>query len=342
MTGRADLAALQAAANRRAGPRHVPAREIPVPAGLDATDAELVAAAYSPAWNLAPEDDAAWQNARREMEARVAPVLARTRENLGVSLTRTSAGGIGAYLLVPDALPEAHRDQLVVFLHGGGYVLGAGESGTAEAALMAAYGGFRVLSLDYRLAPEARHPAALDDAVASWRAIVQDTDAARIAVGGLSAGGGLALALVLRIRDEGLPLPAALSLGSPWTDVTDTGDSYRTNEWLDNVLVSHDGYLSRAARKYAGDRDLREPGLSPINGDMRGLPPAILSSGTRDLFLSNTVRTHRKLRDAGNPAELHVYEGMSHAQFALTPGAAVTLTSYREIAAFFDRHLAGR
>ncbi len=134
-------------------------------------------------------------------------------------------------------------------------------------------------------------------------------------------------------------MPAAASFGSPWADMTRTGDSYATNEWLDNVLVSYDGYLSRAARLYAAGHDLRDPALSPIYGDFSGLPPAILLSGTRDLFLSNTVRTHRKLRDAGVEAELHLFEGLSHAQFALTPNASVTRTACKEIAQFFDRHL---
>ena len=144
--------------------------------------------------------------------------------------------------------------------------------------------------------------------------------------------------------------------------MTRTGDSYETNQWLDNVLVSHDGYLSRAARLYADGRDLGGPELSPIYGDLGGLPPAILLTGTRDLFLSNTVRTHRKLREAQVEAALHVFEGMSHAADLVrfhadaayvwdtcataietlfkASGASVTRTACGEIARFFDRRLA--
>ena len=337
--GSSDVEPSHVAANRIAGPREVPSKVVPVPAGLDAADAALIAAPYAPFWNAAPVDHDAWRAFQRSLADRMLPTLAATRTRLGVSITPTRIGGVEAYLLEPEHLAEQRRNRLAVFLHGGGYVLGQGEFGTGEAVLMAAYGGYRVLSIDYRLAPDAPYPAAVDDAVAAWRAVVETADPRSVAVGGTSAGGGLALSLMLRIKAEGLPLPAAMALGSPWSDMTRTGDSYETNQWLDNVLVSHDGYLSRAARVYAGGHDLSEPGLSPIYGDFGRLPPAVLLTGTRDLFLSNTVRTHRKLRNAGVHAELHVYEGLSHAQFALNPDAPVTKDAYGEMARFFDRHL---
>src|SRR5262245_49112483 len=124
-----------------------------------------------------------------------------------------------------------------------------------------------------------------------------------MAIFGTSTGGGMTLAMILRAKAEGLALPAAIAPGTPWSDLTETGDSYKTNEWIDNVLVSYSGYLSHAARLYANGRDLKDPQLSPIYGDFTGFPPAILTSGTRDLFLSLTVLTHRKLRRAGVEAE---------------------------------------
>jgi epsilon-lactone hydrolase len=121
--------------------------------------------------------------------------------------------------------------------------------------------------------------------------------------------------------------------------MTETGDSYRTNEWLDNVLVSYNGYVTRAAQLYANGHDMKDPQLSPINGDFHGFPPAILTTGTRDLFLSNTVRTHRKLRRAGVVAELQVFEGISHAQYQLDPDTPESKEAFEEIARFFDAHL---
>jgi epsilon-lactone hydrolase len=150
----------------------------------------------------------------------------------------------------------------------------------------------------------------------------------------------MTLAMILRDKQEHLPLPAAIAPGTPWSDLTDTGDTYKTNEWLDNVLVSYNGYLSRAAQLYANGHDLRDPKLSPIYSDFHGFPPAILTSGTRDLFLGNTVLTHRKLREAGVDAVLQVFEGMSHAQYLFDPYAPETKEAFTEIARFFAAHLA--
>jgi acetyl esterase/lipase len=146
--------------------------------------------------------------------------------------------------------------------------------------------------------------------------------------------------MILRAKQEGLALPAAIAPGTPWADLTETGDSYKTNEWLDNVLVSYSGYLSHAAALYANGHDLKDPQLSPIYGDFHGFPPTILTTGTRDLFLSNTVRTHRKLREAGVRADLQVFEGLSHAQYLFDPMAPETKEAFGEITAFFDQYLA--
>ena len=136
------------------------------------------------------------------------------------------------------------------------------------------------------------------------------------------------------------PPRAAIAPGTPWADLTETGDSYGTNEWVDNVLVTWKGWLGRAAGLYANGHDLRDPMLSPIYGDMHGFPPAILTTGTRDLFLSNTVRVHRKLRRAGVDAELNVYEGMSHAQYQFDIDAPETNEAFTDISRIFDRPLA--
>jgi epsilon-lactone hydrolase len=141
----------------------------------------------------------------------------------------------------------------------------------------------------------------------------------------------------LRAKAEGLPLPGAIAPCSPPCDLTATGDSFSTNEWIDNVIVSFDGYPKRVLKLYAGDRDLKDPQLSPIYGDFHGLPPTILMSGTRDLLLSDTVRAHRKLRRAGVTADLHVYEGLSHAQHLYDPTQTVPKEVFGEIALFLKR-----
>jgi acetyl esterase/lipase len=155
---------------------------------------------------------------------------------------------------------------------------------------------------------------------------------------GTSAGGALTLELMLRARQAGVPLPAAIAPGTPMSDVTHTGDSLYTNEYVDNVLVSDSGFCGAATMVYAQGHRLDDPLLSPVYGDLGGFPPAILTSGTRDLLLSNTVRVHRKLRDAGVEAQLQVFEGMSHAQYQMDDRIPEDRDAFREITAFFDRH----
>jgi acetyl esterase/lipase len=144
--------------------------------------------------------------------------------------------------------------------------------------------------------------------------------------------------MVLRAKAEGLPLPGAIAPGTPWADLTGAGDTLQANAYVDNVLVSYAGWVGAAASLYAGSHSLADPLLSPIFGDFQGFPPAILTSGTRDLFLSDTVRVHRKLRQASVEAALQVFEAQSHAQF-LTPFAPETEDAFGEIASFFARHL---
>src|SRR6202042_2388751 len=133
--------------------------------------------------------------------------------------------------------------------------------------------------------PDFPFPAALDDAVAVWREVIKSHPPLNLGLFGTSAGGGLTLATVLRLKQLGLPLPGAIMAGTPWADLTKTGDTYFTNELVDNVLGSNDGLLEAAAKLYAGTHNLKEPLLSPVYGDLTGFPPAILLSGTRDLFL---------------------------------------------------------
>ena len=134
-------------------------------------------------------------------------------------------------------------------------------------------------------------------------------------------------------------MPGAIAPGSPMSDVTKRGDSFYTNEMVDNILVSRDGFCHAATVIYANGHYLADPLLSPVNGDMHGFPPAILTTGTRDLLLSNTVRVHRKLRRAGVDAELVVFEGQSHAQYQFDDRVPETKEAFGEIAGFFGKHL---
>jgi epsilon-lactone hydrolase len=334
-----EVAAAQTAANATAGPRTSPGQVLPVPtADVSPQSQTAIAAPYAAIFAVRPKSNAEWQALVTKVDGERLKVLPAVRASLGVSVKSITIGGVKAFEITPAAIPEANRNRLVLHFHGGAYVLNGGEAGTYEGMLIASIGKFRVITIDYRMPPTAPFPAALDDSVAAYRAALKTIPAKNIAFVGTSAGAGLLMATALRARDEKLPMPGALAAGTPWVDLSKTGDSYFTNEWVDNILVTWDGMLGAAAALYAGKHDLKEPYLSPIYGDFAGLPPTILTTGTRDLFLSNTVRAHRKLRRAGVEADLNVYEGMSHGVY-LDPRMPEMLEVFSDITRFLDGKL---
>ncbi|MCR4667347.1 MAG: alpha/beta hydrolase [Desulfovibrio sp.] len=288
-------------------------------------------------WNAHPKDAEEWRLLVSEIAASTKKVLPALREKLGVRSEKSCMASVPVFTLTPKDLPDAHKNCVILHIHGGGYVLYPGESGTGEGVILSGLGKFKVVSVDYRMPPDHPYPAALDDVVTVYRELLKDHDPSQLAVFGSSTGGGLTLALIHRAKKEGLPLPAAIAPGSPWSDMSKTGDTYFTNAHLDNVLVSYEGWLKDAALLYANGRSLKDPFLSPIYGDFSGFPPTFLTSGTRDLFLSNTVRTHLKLREAGVLADLVVFEGMSHVTYVFDPDMPETRLHCRLIGEFFDR-----
>jgi len=320
-------------------PRDVPARTIPVPDTVSPQMQKLIAAPLSPTWNVIPKTAEEWKAQVAAGAAATMQAIPALLEKLGVKIEPVTIGGVKAYMVTPRSVPPENVNRLLVHVHGGCYVSGPGESGTTEAILMAGFGHFKIISVDYRMPPDHPYPAALDDAMAVWKAAVKMADPKKMAIFGSSAGGALTLSMVLRAKQDHLPLPAAIAPGTPMADLTNSGDTFRTNAMLDNVLVAPDASCDKRAALYTNGHDLRDPFLSPIYGDMHGFPPAILTTGTRDLLLSNTVRVHRKLRQAGVEASLQVYEGQSHAQYSRDVDAPETKEAFEEIAHFFDKHL---
>ena len=200
------------------------------------------------------------------------------------------------------------------YIHGGGLTIGAGQSGAAMGKRLADSLGLPMHSIDYRMPPAFPYPAGLDDCMAGYRATIATTRPEDVVVIGPSAGGNLAAAMVLRARDEGLPLPGGVVLITPEIDLTESGDSFDVLMGLDAMLTQR---LMPANLLYAAGADLSHPYLSPLFADFApGFPPTFIQAGTRDLFLSNAVRFHRALRQHGLPAELHVFEGMPHGGFS--------------------------
>ena len=181
--------------------------------------------------------------------------------------------------------------------------------------------------------------SALDDAMTVYKAVMAQNDSRRVGVFGTSAGGALTLEMMLRPKAEDIALPAAIAPGSPMADATEQGDSIHTNALVDNVLVAPSTICDAGTRFYANGHDLADPMLSPLNGDMHGFPPAILTTGTRDLLLSKTVRTHRKPRESGVEAILQVFEGQSHGQFLRDDRIPEVQEAFGEFGNFFDQHL---
>jgi monoterpene epsilon-lactone hydrolase len=317
----------------------VPTRTLPVPTDVSPEMQRIIAAPRNPAWNVLWKTGEEWRAAANKRAAGTVQAIRAMRERLHVAVKSETRGGVKVYVVTPDVIPSEHRDKLLIHLHGGCYVFFPGESGTTEAIMMAGLGHFKVISVDYRMPPEAYFPAALDDVMTVYREALKTTAPKNLAVFGTSAGGALVLELMLEAKQKGIPLPGAIAPGTPMSDVTKTGDTFYTNDMVDNVLVSRDGFCHAAVVVYAHGHDLKDPLLSPVYGDMHGFPPAILTTGTRDLLLSNTVRVHRKLREAGVDAQLEVYEGQSHAQYQLDDRVPETQEAFGEITAFFDKHL---
>jgi epsilon-lactone hydrolase len=293
----------------------VPARVIPVPTSVSPEARAYLARGPLQAPQNPPLDDI--EGWRKKVAATDEMVLTRLAEfgqtsPEGFVVDELAVDGMTVYVVSPPDLPPDDR-RVYLDPHGGAFIVGGGELCRVTGIRTAAQVGMRVWSPDYRMPPDHPYPAAVDDCIACYRALLRDHRPEEIVVGGGSAGGNLAAALILRARDEGLPMPAATILLTPATDLTGSGDTFQTNLGIDTVLTSGD---RSELLLYAGGHDLEDPYVSPLFGDFsKGFPPTLLASGTRDVLLSSTVCMHRALRAAGVPAELHVLEAAPHGFF---------------------------
>lgn len=298
----------------RPGTIRLPAREIAVPSTVS-SEAQAVMAKPPMERPEFPalDDPQAWRAMIAAHDGALATMMAGRVAAAPVTVrTLELDGGGRVYEITPAGLDDGD-DRVYLDIHGGGFIHGGGELCATMAVGTAVRMAARVWAVDYRMPPDHPSPAALDDCLAAYRALLAERPPDRIVIGGASAGGNLAVALILRARDEGLPLPAAAVLMTPAADLTEAGDSHQTNLGLDPLIP---GSGKQSFLLYAAGRDLSHPHLSPLNGDFGpGFPPAILTTGTRDMLLSDTVLLHRALRRAGIPAELHVTEAAGHGGF---------------------------
>jgi epsilon-lactone hydrolase len=293
----------------------VPARVIPVPTSVSPEAQAILAMGPLVAPKYPALDDIeGWKKMIATTDEMVLGMLSESGLTSpdGFQVDEISVDGVRVFVVTP---PDLDADDTRVYLdaHGGAFIVGGGDVCRATGIMAARKVGMRVWSVDYRMPPDHSYPAAVDDCLTAYRALLREHQPEDIVIGGGSAGGNLAAAFILRARDEGLPLPAAAILLTPALDLTQSGDTFKTNLGVDTVLTRSDG---EPLLLYAGGHDLRDPYVSPLFGDFsRGFPPTLLASGTRDVLLSDTVRMHRALRAVGVLAELHVLEAAPHGFF---------------------------
>ncbi len=300
-------------------------RRIPVPASISPDAQHALRNALIAPMNFPPPDDLArWEalirqtNAQMEREVAVlceSPEGADSCRSLEAVATSVVAG-VTVHTAAPPQMSSERERYAYLVVHGGALVFGAGDIAKYACLFGVQDANCTCYSVDYRVPPRNPYPAAVHDTVAVYCDLLKQYGAGNVIVSGASAGANIAAAAVLKVRDAGIEMPAALVLETPQLDLTESGDSFQTLLGLDYVLQQS---LLATSRLYANGHDLSDPYLSPLFADFSdGFPPTFLQSGTRDLFLSNAVRMHRALLKEDIPAELHVWEAMPHGCFSGT------------------------
>ena len=264
-------------------------------------------------------------------EATGVPIIAARKARYGVATERRDMAGVPVEWVSSAEAHTASDGPLLINFHGGGFGVDSGS--LTETVPIAALTGLPVLAVLYRLAPEHPYPAAVDDALAVYRAAIATRDPSRIAIFGTSAGAILTLQLLARIKAEGLPMPAAAGMFSGSGDLLRPGDC---EAYLPPLLPGKTA--PEVLADYVGTADPRDPGLSPLFGDLSGLPPTLLMASTRDQLLSQTAILHLALLKAGVAAELQIFEGMPHAFWAYLDAPEVD-DALAAQAAFLKRHV---
>ena len=252
-----------------------------------------------------------------------------------VTFEPVDAGGLPAEWVTA---PGARRENVILYLHGGGYVMGSIKTHRELAARLSRAAAARVLLIEYRLAPEHPHPAAVDDATAAYRWLLGIGVApSRMVIGGDSAGGGLTVATLVALRDAGQPLPAAGVCLSPWVDLEGVGESMATKAAVD-PMVQRDP-LRKMAAMYLAGQDPRTPLAAPLYADLSGLPPLLIQVGTAETLLDDSIRLAERARKAGVAVSLETWEDMIHVWQAFASLLPEGQQAIERIAAFIKTRI---
>lgn len=258
----------------------------------------------------APGDFDAWKERNRQAEAdRLAAGFGDPGP--GLKVVEGEIGGVPVLDVRPEDRTEDGRTLL--YAHGGGYVAFTARSTIGNPGRVARASGLRVVSIDYTLAPFARWQEITDQVIAVFQGLLAEgSSPAHLAIFGDSAGGSLAAGSVLKMRDLGLGMPSAVVMWSPWSDITNQGDTYRTLADVEGSYL-YDLHLKPAADAYADAADQMNPYVSPVYGDYsKGFPPTLIQGGTREIFLSNFIRHYQAIEAGKGEVKLDLYEGMPH------------------------------
>jgi acetyl esterase/lipase len=254
----------------------------------------------------------------------------------GVDVVAEDVGGRHAEWLIPAG---AAGDEVILYLHGGAYTAGSCASHRNAVSHIARAAGIRLLMPEYRLAPEHPFPAALEDALGAYRWLLgRGVPPGKVVLAGDSAGGGLALAVMVAARDEGLPLPAAAALISAWTDLAATGSSLKSRNEKDPWFDADE--IAPMARNYHQDTDPRHPLVSPLYASLNGLPPLMLQVGDHEILLNDSTRVAEKAREAGVDVTLRVWPGMWHVWHFFVGRMPEAKQAILEMAAFIEARMA--
>lgn len=256
-----------------------------------------------------------------------------------IQAEQLSYAGVSSFRLSPTSTSSKGNKKIILYLHGGAYVLGKDLGGTLETFPIVSQYGYTVISPDYRLAPDHPYPAALDDVFIVYKELVKQYGAENIVVLGNSSGAALGFALSLRALHDKIEVPAAIIAGSPWADIDKIGDTYFTHDGIDNALGTYEGLLREAKNVYVGKENPTNPYISPVyadDNDLAQFPQTLIISGTRDLFLSNAARMHKRLLINGVNTQLIVYEAISSSQYFVNPFAPETKEHYQLLNRFIE------
>jgi monoterpene epsilon-lactone hydrolase len=275
---------------------------------------------------------------REEFEAaakKAAPIPVEI-EITSVTIPGLPAGLGAEWIALRGSAPVGPGEKVIFYTHGGGYVSGSCADHRMHVAKFVKDTGVTALLYEYRLAPEHPFPAAVEDTLTAYRwLLATGVQPASIQIVGESAGGGLCLAALLALRDEGLPLPAAGVALSPWTDLNCTGASYRRNAKAD---ISFEGSWTVWGKYYAGEANRENPWMSPLYGDLRGLPPILIVVGTAEILLDDAVSFARKAKEAGVPVTLRIWDGMVHCFPLFSPPFPEATQAWTEVCAYIRKH----